>query len=173
MILPSLVLSAEVADGLTLAQPDVALILPSLIQLDGLASGVTVGQPEAGLILPSPVDLSLQPAGLTLAEPVVVLRLDVPAGSAPNGRPLLMRFAKVISETAPARLSSDSFRARQTVLLEWAGPATGQYIVEASTNLTSWTPVAATLLSEENGVHRARCATLAPETTFYRLRHEP
>lgn len=202
LILPTLIFSGAVTNGVTVAQPEVGLILPALAEFTELTNGVTVGQPEVGLILPgfqitevtngltvaqpevglilpaSPDFSSLTP-GLTVAEPVVVLRLDVSARSesiSPRIQGLVLRVAQLetASEVAAAALSTTTPASnRPKVVLEWTGPARGTYTIEASTNLQTWMAVPMEPLTSVNGTFRVRCDVVAPAATFYRLRHMP
>jgi hypothetical protein len=61
---------------------------------------------------------------------------------------------------------------RWSVLLEWQGLADAHYVIEASLNLTEWTPVPAESLSATDGSFRARCET-AQGAAFYRVRQLP
>jgi len=169
LILPFLAGFAETTNGVTVAQPEVGLILPFLAGFAETTNGVTVAQPEVGLILPASPDFSSLTPGLTIAEPVVVLRLDAPAfglAAVANGSRLVLRLVEALPAT-------NSASGHWNVVLEWIGSTNGDYTMEASTNLQTWTPVTMKILSSESGILRVRCEVKSPAATFYRLRHTP
>jgi len=171
LILPTFEVT-EVTTGLTVAQPEVGFILPSS-GLTSVTDGLTVAQPEVGLILPVAPDLGPLASGLTVAEPTVILRLDVPPGIGAAPWPgLVLRLVQVERATGTGPPDdTNSALGGLRVVLQWVGPINGDYAVEASTDLYTWSPVRMEILSAENNVFRARCEVVAPEATFYRLRH--
>jgi hypothetical protein len=174
LILPAFTEFADLTNGVVVAKPEVGLILPSF-QFTEVSDGLTVAQPEVGLIVPVAPDFSSLTPGLTVAEPVVFLRLDVPtSGGAGPLSGLVLRLVQVEGAADIQALGGDSSTSGLwNVVLQWMGPNNGNYTMEASTNLHAWTPVRMEMLSAENGLFRVRCEVVAPEATFYRLRHSP
>ena len=60
-----------------------------------------------------------------------------------------------------------------SVMIEWVSSAEGAYLVEASTDLLHWAPVALEILPSEKGVTRVRCEAMLSSATFFRLRPKP
>jgi hypothetical protein len=192
LVLPANPELDETAFGLTMGQPVVGLVLPASPLLSETNFGLTVGQPQVGLILPASPDLDSGVLGLTVAQPVVFLRFDIApsgsilpgsvndrmntaSGSGANRTDLALRLEPVaFAEVAVASiLAMDPASGRQSVLLQWTGPAQGTYTIEASTDLQIWTPVPTQTISSENGTYRVHCEVLVPAVTFYRLRYVP
>jgi hypothetical protein len=163
LTLPASPTVAELTNSLTVAQPQVGLILPTTMDLAELTNGLTVAQPQVGLILPVSPDLTSSEPGLTLAEPVVQLQFAPSAVSA---------FSRSGPRLALVQVQSGGPNPH-TVLLEWNGPINGTYTVETSTDLHTWAPVSAEVISSVGGVFQARCGAMTPQATFYRLRYSP
>ncbi len=175
--------------GFTVSFPEVSLVLPVTPATALNGSGFTVSFPEASLVLPVTPASALSGSGFTVGYPEVFLRLEVPVtppnpdgggGGSPSGGVgsggtdvLSLRLVEIQLPSAAARSGAQLAAVPHWwVLLEWQGSADARYVIEASPNLTEWTPVPAESLSAADGSFRARCET-AQAAAFYRVRQLP
>jgi hypothetical protein len=189
LVLPALASTEVDQRGVFVGEPVATLVLPAFIPGQSEQPGMTVGEPVATLVLPGTSGIATDQLGMTLGEPVVRLVLSnaVAGGSIVVGSPdgsgatgggsdggtasefLVVKLLELVPPAAVSRSLSASGSEWQ-VLLEWNGRADTTHVVEGSTNLVEWTPMAVEAVSLPDGRIRARCLVQHPTATFYRVR---